>query len=310
MKDRFINDQDNLLHLGIVEKNKGEYWDNINAGFKDAGNHFGISIEFVAPEYENIDEQISLLEDQIGKKPDGLAFVASDKTAFNHVVQKAIRLRIPVVTFDLDAPGSGRYLYVGTKPPTELGRQAGQLMVASAKKVGPIAVQTGSHTAQGAIGKLAGFREAVEGHGFEIINVMNDGEQLSEAYSNARSYLEDNPDLVGLFGVYGYHPYLQAKALQDVGSRQELAIVGFDMLPETIKYIEKGVINASIWIQEYYFGYFAATAIYNIIRIGVDRALRFLDMDTQNYENNSIILPTKVWSLDNIQSFNEQNPIN
>lgn len=297
------------LKIGVVEKNQGEYWDKINQGFADAGKVLNMQFDITAPEYEDINMQVALLEDQISNRPDGIVLVASDRYAFNSVVKKATASGIPVVTIDLDSPESGRYLYVGMKSPIELGRQAGILMVQAIRGKGKIAIQTGSITAQGAIGKLDGFREVVEENGFEIVDVINDGEKLSDAYLNARSCLEKYKDLKGMYGIYGYHPYMQAKALLELNTRQELVIIGFDMLPDTIKYIERGTITASIWIQEYFFGYYAAAAIFNLIKLGADKALRLFGMNFHNYEQNSIILPTMVWSQDNIHLFKKNYPM-
>jgi len=309
MKEQKSSMKVSPLKIVVIEKNQGEYWSKLNQGLVDAGEIYNMEFDITAPEYEDIDKQREILEVTINSKPDGIMLVASDKIAFNSIVKKAITSEIPVVTIDLDSPNSGRFLYVGMKSPHELGREAGNLMVQAAKGKGKIAVQTGSLTAQGAAGKLDGFREVVENNGFEIVEVLNDGERLSAAYINAQKCLEKHKDLKGMYGIYGYHAYLQARALTEMSTPQDLAIIGFDMLPETIKYIETGIITASIWIQEYFFGFYAAAAMFNLIKLGADRALKLFGMDNHNYEENSIILPTMVWTKENIHLFKKQFPM-
>ncbi|QRP48463.1 substrate-binding domain-containing protein [Amycolatopsis sp. FDAARGOS 1241] len=112
---------------------------------------------------------------------------------------------VPVVTFDLDAPRSGRSLFVGMPEAVELGRQAGRLMTERVPAGPRILVQTGSAKAPGAVGKLRGFLEVTVQAGLEVVGGEDDGERIGLATANARAALAEDLGFAGCYGGYGYH---------------------------------------------------------------------------------------------------------
>ena len=137
---------------------------------------------------------------------------------------------------------------------------------------------------------------------------QNDGEHVEMAYSNAESNIRQHPDIDGMFGTYAYHPYVQAKAAEDLG-RENLKIVGFDMLPETVTALEQGKVDASIWIQEYYFGYYSGLILYLLKTIGTEETLTLLRMNYTDYFQNALRLQPKVFTRENVSSFRLLNKI-
>ncbi|WP_239154677.1 hypothetical protein [Amycolatopsis sp. FDAARGOS 1241] len=67
--------------------------------------------------------------------------------------------------------------------------------------------------------------------------------------------------------------------MEDAGRAGEIVIIGNNMLPETAAAIARGTVAASIWIREYYFGYYAAAAIAMVARLGTAEALTLLGFD-------------------------------
>jgi ribose transport system substrate-binding protein len=168
---------------------------------------------------------------------------------------------------------------------------------------GPIAVQTGSATAHGAVRKLQGFAETMTKAGIKVVGGDNDRERLDEAAANARRILIQNPDVRGFYGVYGYHASVQAAAVDAAARSGEVVVVGNDMLPETAAAIRRGSVACSIWIREYYFGYYAATAVATMLRVGEDHALTLFGLDPDRLETNQRRLEPMVVSVDNVATF-------
>ncbi len=291
------------LVFGISEKNQNEYWEIVNAGFLECGNRLNLEFIFKAPPSENIQCQLADLEEFINQGVDGIAFVATNPEPFMPVVKKAIHKGIPVMCFDLDAPESGRLAFFGMPRPIEMGRLAGKYMVESLPEGGTIAVQTGSLTAAGAVGKLEGFREIVSKHNIRIIDIKNDYEEASLALINAKSLLTIYPDLDGMYGIYGYHAWCQAQAVKELGLKKRPKIIGFDMFPQTIQYIEEGLIDYSIWIGEYYFGYYTAAFLSNLVRLGVSETLFMSGLNADDYKANVINLPIVAFYENNIHDY-------
>ncbi|GAA5187235.1 sugar-binding protein [Rugosimonospora acidiphila] len=288
--------------IALIEKNRGAYWDMVNAGALDAGRRLGVTVLADAPEYESLDEQLALVHRYLDEGVDGLAFVATSQTAFTDTVAAGRRRGVPIITMDLDAPDSGRLMYVGMLAPVEMGRQAGRLMLDALGERRKVAVQTGSADAHGATGKLAGFTEVMTAAGVEVVGGDNDGERLDAAERNAHRLLSEHPDIGGFFGVYGYHAPVQARAVEAAG-RDDIAIIGFDMLPETVAAIEAGTVRASIWIREYYFGYYAVAALANLARLGDEETLTLLGLRTDDLTGNLLRPQPLVVDRDNVGQF-------
>ena len=286
------------LRIGVVEKNQNPYWDRINAGWQHAASALNMNLNIRAPKHENIDEQRSLIREQLSSGVDALAFVASDPNGFDDLVSEALKAEIPTITFDLDAPNSGRSYFIGMESPCDAGHRAGKEMVKHIPRGSNVIVQTGSAVAQGAIGKRKGFLEIMAEHEISVIETAIDNEDNNQAYESLKEALSATPDVAGLFGGYGYHAGIQAKVAQEL--HVSPVIIGYDLLPDTIAGIENGAITMSFWIQEYCFGLFGGAMLSDACRLGLDTALKIRGMDTIHLAQNANVPKPVAVTTDNI----------
>jgi ribose transport system substrate-binding protein len=291
------------IRVGVVEKNQGAYWDMVNTGWEDAADALGLTVEIAAPVHENLETQLQLMRDLVDSGVDALVFVATDPTAFDEVVADAQSKGVVVMTFDLDALNSGRTLFVGMPSGEQMGRSVGELMRGFVGRGEKVIAQTGSTTAQGAMGKLRGFLEVMAEAGIECIVTESDGEDLDRASGIARDALAAHPDAKGMFGVYGYHPAIQADEIARVGAADRISVVGFDMVPETVAALLAGRVKASVWIREYYFGYLAAVAAHDLVTLANDDVLALYGMDPADPATTVRVLPVTAYTPDNVDEF-------
>ncbi|MEU4477755.1 substrate-binding domain-containing protein [Micromonospora sp. NPDC023966] len=291
------------LRVGITEKNRNPYWDMVNAGWRDAADRLALDLAIDAPTHEDVDAQVAMMRAQLNSGVDALAFVATRVDAFDEIVSEATGRGVPVVAFDLDAPRSGRLCFVGMETPERAGRRVGEQMAALVGPGATVIVQTGSAKAPGAVGKRTGFHAVMAEHGIRVVDAPSDGEDAVCAFETARELLDRNPETTGMFGVYGYHPIVQARAVEALGRRGRVAVVGFDMLPETVALLADGAVAASTWIQEYYFGFYAAAAISDLVRLGVPEALTLRGMDPDERAGNVFVLPSVTYTPETVGQF-------
>ncbi len=275
------------VRVGITEKNRNPYWDMVNAGWSDAAEAFGLQLQIDAPPSEDVGAQLDLMRRQLDDGVDVLAFVATRADAFDDVVADAARRGVPAIAFDLDAPTSGRLTFVGMPQIQEVGRQLGDVLAELIPAQSTVIAQTGSDRAPGAVAKMVGFLDSMDRHGHRVVVGESDGEDVARSLEIAQDLLRAHPEAAGLYGVYGYHPIVQARAAQLAG-RSDLRIVGFDMLPETVGLIEQGSVACSVWIQEYCFGYYSAVLANAIARAGDRAVLRAFGMDPTNLPGNAL----------------------
>ncbi|PJJ55213.1 substrate-binding domain-containing protein [Compostimonas suwonensis] len=293
---------DRTVRIGITEKNQHAYWDMVNAGWRDAAEALGLELRIDAPPSEDVAAQIGLMRQQLDDGVDLLAFVGTQATGFGDIVAEAGRRGVPVVAFDLDAPQSGRLTFVGMPSIHRVGREVGDFLSDRIPAGSTVIAQTGSNHAPGAGAKLAGFLESMNEHGHRVAVGESDGEDVALSLEIAQRLLRENPEAVGMYGVYGYHPIVQARAAE-LSGRTDLTIVGFDMLPETVDLVESGAVASSVWIQEYYFGYYTALLANTIARTGTLESLRAFGMDPANLANNAIYPPVAFYTKDNIADY-------
>jgi ribose transport system substrate-binding protein len=233
-------------------------------------------------------------------------FGASDPGAFDKVVKDALAKGIPVVTFDSDAPSSGRLVYIG--PNNAL---SGGLLGARMKEIlggkGKIAIQVGSLTALNAKDRIAGFKKAIEGAEIKVAAEDVDQEDAQVANAHSEAILSANPDLNGFYGVYAYNAPAQARAVQAAGKKPgEIKIVGFDALQETVQFMEKGWIDSVVDHRQYNFGYYAVMTLTNMKIFGKDMTLYLLGFDpTANPKDNIKFTPSYLITGETLPAYKE-----
>jgi ribose transport system substrate-binding protein len=104
--------------------------------------------------------QVQIIQDLITQRVDGLAISVSDVGAAAGVIKAARDAGIHVITFDADAPGSAREVYIGTNN-KDLGRALGEMLVEAQPRVGTYGMVSGGPAAANLNERLAGVREVV-----------------------------------------------------------------------------------------------------------------------------------------------------
>jgi ribose transport system substrate-binding protein len=256
-------------------------------GVKNSAKKVGSNAQFENPPKEDVARQVQVLESYVAQNVDGIIFGASDPGAFDKVVQDAQSKGIPVLTFDSDAPKSGRLIYIGPDSHlsgTMLGRYMGKIL----PNGGKIAIQVGSLTALNAKDRISGFKETLPKN-IRIVKEDVDQEDAQVANAHSEAILASVPDLAGFYGVYAYNAPAQARAVQAAGkSPGQTKIIGFDALNETIQFMKQGYIDAVIDHREFNFGYYGTMILYSMKIFGVDNTMTLLGFDPKGQREGNI----------------------
>jgi len=263
------------IEVAVLGKSVAAYWNEVEAGTKAAEKALGIKATFFVPQQEDVGEQLSRLEDFMNKGVDGIAFAASDPNAVKTVVNKALQKNIHCITLDTDAPGTGRYVYIGTGN-YEAGKIAGEKMAELLEGEGKVAIGVGSITAQNALDRINGFKEAVKDTKIQTLEPLNDGEDMDKAISNAIAILQQHPELAGFYGVYAINGPAAATAIGKSEKAGKIKIVCFDTTPDIMKHVKAKTIQATIAQKPYMMGYLSVTVLYNIAKLGKEQTLMML----------------------------------
>jgi ribose transport system substrate-binding protein len=290
--------------FGGLGKVTHPYWDEVGKGLSNAGLWAGSKVNFENPPKEDVARQVAILEGYVAQNVDGIIFGASDPGAFDKVVKDALAKKIPVLTFDSDAPKSGRLIYIGPNS-YHSGFLAGERMKQLLPNGGKIAIQVGSLTALNAKERIQGFKDAIKNTKIQIVKEDVDGEDAQVANAHSEAILASIPDLAGFYGVYAYNAPGEARAVQAAGKKPgQIKIVGFDALDETVQFMKQGYIDALIDNRQYNFGFFGGMVLYLMKTYGVDDTLTMLGFDPNaNPEKNNLYTPSYVIDSNNLPAF-------
>jgi ABC-type sugar transport system substrate-binding protein len=221
---------------------------------------------------EKTDSQNALIESYATNssyKAMGLSPLGSDTasvTAFNDFIAK----RGPIVMMDSDAPTSNRAYYVGTDN-ISAGKTAGKELRKVLNAGDAMAVfgntdpgwQSGLDRANGA---EQGAQEAGLTVTPRIPTVWNHDTDLNAI----KTALQDPTlNIKGLVCCYS-NSYVCAEAVDALGLKGKVQIVGFDITSDTKPWFDKGLFHALMAQRAYYMGVLGALIPYSISVIGAD----------------------------------------
>jgi len=239
--------KDKRLEIALVVKAlDSEFWQRIRAGAEEAARADpGVKLAVLAPAQEiNIDQQVSILEDQILKRVAALAVAPAGVAEIIPVLDKARAAGIPVVIVDTDIPWPHRVSFIGIDNRLG-GRLAGEYILKQIGGKGKVAVIRGVIGVATQEDRLAGFRDAIAGaSGVELVAVQPANSERALGMSVMENILTSHP---GIRAVFGTNDQMALGAMEAIAARRltgQIVLVGFDATHEALRAIEAGSMSA------------------------------------------------------------------
>ena len=225
-----------------------EFWQTLKSGAEDAARqHPDVELSVLAPEREiNIDQQVSILEDQILKKVSALAVVPGGVAEVTPVLDKAKAAGIPVLIVDNDTPWPGKLCYIGTDNRVG-GKLAGDYLVKILSGRGKVAIIRGILGVSSHDDRVAGFQEAIaQAPGLQVVTIQPANSERASALTVMENILTSNPDLNAVFAT---SDQMALGAMEGVAAQHlngKVLVVGFDAGKEAVRAVKSGAISAVI----------------------------------------------------------------
>lgn len=286
---------DDKQQLAFVVNAASDFWKLAEAGVKAAQDELpGYELQFRYPAQGTAALQNSLMDDLVAAGTDAIMISSADPKnsvdAFNRIAAQ-----VPLFTTDSDAPDSDRIAYLGSSN-VAAGNQAGEIAVKALPNGAKCMGFVGFLGADNAIERIAGFREAVEGSGIELVDVRGDDVDFARARSNVDDVLAAMPEINCMVGFYSYNPPKIYEALQAAGKLGEVTVIGFDEDPITLGAVREGSFSGTVVQDPYQWGY-----------QGMHLMADYLEGDkTRVPENGLIIVPTKIIDQGNVDAFSAE----
>jgi ribose transport system substrate-binding protein len=234
-----------------------DYWKKGLKGFEDAAKALNVSVEYRGATQYDANEENTVLEQVIAKKPAGIAVTAINPEALNATIDKAVQAGIPVVLFDSNAKGSKARTFLGTD-----NRSAG---AAAAKQLGELLGGSGSVAIITQPNQLNhqertnGFIETMQRSypGIKVVAVENGKGDQEESEQAARRLLQQYPDLNGIFATEANGGIGVGNALIQAGKTDKVKVIGFDTDKGTLDMVKNGTLYATLAQGTWNMGYWS-----------------------------------------------------
>jgi ribose transport system substrate-binding protein len=224
-----------------------------------AAKEKGVKAKFQGPSEASVEQQLKIIESLITQGYDGIGISPNDSKAVEEIIGRAMDKGIAVVTFDSDASGSRRLVYIGTNN-REAGRIGGRLMIdllgakPKAQAGGEsllVQIIGGQPGAENLNERMDGFKEAVEGTSITLADDLYNEENPDKAVQVAENAINAHPELKGFFCSNAFGGPGVALAVDDAIKRgrlqpNQIRVVAFDTTPDILNYIEEGLIDCTL----------------------------------------------------------------
>ena len=231
------------------------YWREANAGFLDAAKTLGVKGELIGPATYDPNAEVGMFRQIVEQHPAGICLSAARPELFQAEIDKAIAQGIPVICVDADVPNSKRVLYIGTDN-FKAGRESLRRMAALVPGKGSIAVITipGQHNLDD---RLAGVVDALKNFpALKLTRILDDKGDWRSASDELSELIQKKEKVDGIICLEATGGAGAAGALHRFDMESKLPIVAFDNDPETLDWIDRGVITATITQKPYVMSYY------------------------------------------------------
>jgi ribose transport system substrate-binding protein len=250
-------------HYVLVAANlQVPYWQAAGAGFSKAAAQLKVRSDYVGPNNYDPKAERDALDQAVQQKVTGILLAVTDPALLKDSIDKAVGAGIPVITIDSDAPASKRLFFIGTNN-YQLGVTGGQRLAQELKGRGNAVVFTmpDQHNMQD---RLRGYRDALDRTGIKITRVVDIQGDPRIAFDTTTQILGKEKDQVDAFVC------LEAQSGKEVASVLNSykvtgkVVMAMDTDPETLEWIQKGGIAATLAQKPYTMAFIGVQMLDNL----------------------------------------------
>lgn len=260
------------LRIAVLGLESSPFWIPVKAGAQRAGQELaarGVTVDWIVPgELHTAEVFGRAIDAAMAKQYDAIATIAGDAGVAAYI-DRAVRAGIPVATFnsETDTPND-RLFFVGADSYAQ-GKTAGTLMCRLVGPTGKVGIITGFFAVEAHQLRVKGFEDALHAGCPQAVVVgrVENQDKAEIAYQEAKDFMTAHADLSGLIAIAG-SPFGAARAVEEAGKAGKVHLVTFDAVDETMDYVDKGVIDATIGQDPDAQGHDPAVRLYNYLVTG------------------------------------------
>ena len=252
--------------VALVTWNQDPFWDLVVQGANDAAKDLNVDLTVVQSTPDENDET-QHVKDLLAAGVRGIAISPN-----NSITQKpfleTVAAKAALVTIDSDVPIANRIGFVGTDNFTA-GQATGDEVRAAIPHGGEVIISVGSidmnngrerregliHNLMDRHGKSDADKDPIDAvlktDKYQIVATVVDHGVRAKATSAIADAIKAHPDVKCIVGLFSYSAPSIVKAIDSVGRKGQIKVIGFDELDETQAGVSDGSIYSSILQDQY-----------------------------------------------------------
>lgn len=284
-------------YISVIGRSSDDsYWSEVERGalqaVKDLNEALGysgkdkIELAFCSPKVKNdIDDQVSLFDEELARYPAAICLAAIDETAFEVQFDLAADSKIPIVTFDSGTIFQNASAHVATDN-YGAAQEAAEQFASLTGNTGKVVIFVSDSRSMSAKQREQGFQDWLTEHApdiqiadtyyfddlhtykLDMLKTMHPDASDEELLEKAADFsqkdviqtiLKTHPDLTGIYTTNLNTTRAAAAVLSEL-QREDLCLVGFDGIEGQLELLESGVVDGLILQNPYGMGYAAVVA--------------------------------------------------
>ena len=249
------------LYYMVTANTHIAYWVEASAGLSAAAKDLGVRAETIGPETYDPQGEKDIMLKAIHQNlaPTGFLVSAADADLMRDAIDAAVDAGIPVITIDADSPNSKRTFFIGTNN-YQAGQLGGDIVAKELNGKGTVMVFALPAQANQEE-RLEGYRRAFSRQpDIKITQVVDVHGQPAKVFDMARDLAARHAAPDAFVCLESQSCAEIADALDRVNVRGK-TIVAMDTIDNTLKWIDKGMIRATIAQKPYTMAYYGLRAI-------------------------------------------------
>lgn len=218
-----------------------QHWVSLKEGAEEEAKADGVTVDFMAPDVKDDAKQIECINNAVAGGYDAILVAANSEDAVSGALQEAVDAGIKIVY--VDSPANVEAEATFSTDNKAAGKTAGEEMIKSLEdkgiKDGSIGIVNINTSTNSTIQREEGFREALEGTDYELLETQYCEGDAAKAQTIAENYITEG--VVGIFGANEGAATGTGNAIKASGS-DEIVGVGFDKSDTLKGLIEDGYL--------------------------------------------------------------------
>ncbi len=247
-----------------------EFFRPVQKGMRDAAALLGADCTFIGTEDVDLEAQVGMVRQAIADGVDGIALNIIHPTAFNAAMVEARAAGIPIVAFNVDAThGQGPHLSAVHQDLYKAGRAVGERADQALPDGVKVLMTVHSEGISALEDRLRGMQDVLREKRNARWTIVVTGIHPEGAADVIARALAADPEITAVLATGQADTQGAGWAAERGAATARPYVAGFDLSPEILRLVKRGVIAFTVDQQPYVQGFYPVLQLTQYLRYGL-----------------------------------------